>query len=102
MKKTEIAESLHKQLRDKGADLSHFCDLIDDYVLLWETKNALAKDIKKRGVTYVDLSSVGVEMQKNNPAVKEIVMVNRQMMSILKELGITTAGIVKHEDTEEM
>ncbi len=90
MKRSEILESLEEQLAMKGASLNHYTDLLNDYMTLWDTKNLLAKDIKARGVVYKDKSSVGVEMFKNNPSVKELVMVNRQMLSILKELKLTT------------
>lgn len=89
-KRSLIKDSLLLQLATKGARLDHYDDLIDDYMTLWDTKNALAADIKKRGVMFKDVSSVGVPMMKNNPSVKELVMVNRQMLSVLKELKLST------------
>ena len=86
------------QLKNKSADIDHFSDLINDYMCLWDAKNALNTDIKKRGVMYEDLSSVGVMMQKNNPSVKELVMVNRQMLAILKDLDINTSNAGKMDD----
>ena len=102
MGRTDIKKSLILQLQIKGADLDHFKDMVDDYMSLWDIKCALIKDIKKRGVTYKDFSSVGVEMQKNNPSVKELVAVNRQMLSILKELEINTRLVVGEDDGSEM
>lgn len=93
MKKSDIRNSLITQLENIGADLNHFIDLVNDYMELWDVKNSLIKDIKSRGVVYRDFSSVGVEMQKNNPSVKELVGVNRQMLSILKELNISTSNL---------
>lgn len=90
--KKSISESLLKELREKGADAEFFKDLLRDYTDLWQTKNDLIKDIKTRGVVYNGLSSVGILMMKNNPSVKELVMVNRQMLSILKELGLSTSS----------
>lgn len=90
IKRKDILESLEQQLAVKGASLAHYTDLLNDYMTLWEAKKALAKDIKKRGVMFKYLSSVGVEMMKNNPSVKELVMVNRQMLSLLKELNLST------------
>jgi uncharacterized protein YbaP (TraB family) len=90
VKRKDILESLQEQLAMKGASLDHYVDLLNDYMTLWDTKNALSTDIKKRGVVYKDVSSVGVEMWKNNPSVKELVMVNRQMLTILKELKLST------------
>ena len=89
-KRKDILESLEEQLALKGASLNHYTDLLNDYMILWDTKNALATDIKTRGVMYEDFSSQGVKMMKNNPSIKELVMVNRQMLSILKELKLST------------
>lgn len=95
-----IREALEEQLAIKGAEQECYMDLVKDYMSLWRVKNSLVSDIRKRGVVYEDLSSVGVKMQKNNPSVKDLVTVNRQMLSILKELGLTTdqAGAGKVED----
>lgn len=101
MKRTDIEKSLKKQLDDKGATVNHFTDLINDYLSIWDVKNALVDDIKTRGVTFTDVSSTGIPMMKNNPSVKELVMVNKQMMSILKELGISTTDIGV-DDGDEM
>ena len=91
-KRESIKISLEKQLAMMSATKDHFSDLITDYMGMWDVKNSLFKDIKDRGVTYKDVSSVGVTMQKNNPSVKELVMVNKQMLSVLKELGLSTAN----------
>lgn len=90
---TKIEDSLLEQLALLGAMKEHYIDLIRDYMGLWEVKTALLSDIKSRGVTYNDYSSAGVMMQKNNPSVKELVMVNKQMLSLLKELGLSTSNI---------
>ena len=91
-KRQSIEYSLMEQLATMGANQSHFSDLVNDYMGMWDVKNALFDDIKLRGVTYKDLSSVGISMQKNNPSVKELVTVNKQMLSVLKELGLSTAN----------
>ena len=98
--KTDIEESLLEQLAMLGAMKEHYIDLIRDYMGLWEVKTALLLDIKLRGVTFIDNSSTGIRMQKNNPSVKELVMVNKQMLSLLKEVGISTlnAGGVEVEE----
>lgn len=85
-----IKDSLIEQLKLKGADVACFTDLVNDYMRFWAIKNALISDIKSRGVVYKDFSSVGIEMQKNNPSVKELVNVSKQMQSTLDKLGIST------------
>lgn len=99
-KREQIKESITEQLVMMGAFKEHYIDLIGDYMGFWDVKNKLLEDIETRGVTFFDLSSVGVKMQKNNPSVKELVMVNRQMMSILKELGLSTANAATNEEDE--
>lgn len=98
MTEKKIKESLLKQLEAQGASVDHFIDLINDYLSLWTVKNDLNKDIKKRGVMFIDNSSVGIKMQKNNPSVKELVMVNRQMLAILKDLDINTSNAGANSD----
>ncbi|HHV02957.1 MAG TPA: hypothetical protein GXX64_03450 [Bacteroidales bacterium] len=97
-----IEESLLEQLEMKGADMDHFVDLVRDYMSLWDVKNDLLEDIKKRGVMYKDFSSVGIEMMKNNPSVRELVGINRQMLSILKDLDINTKTVARFNDDDEM
>lgn len=98
IKRQSIKNSLEKQLAMMSATQDHYADLINDYMGMWDVKNALFADIKLRGVTYKDVSSVGIEMQKNNPSVKELVMVNKQMLSVLKELGLSTASARSGEE----
>ncbi len=88
--KAQIKESLIKQLETKGANVAHFIDLIYDYLELYETKKKLQTDIKKRGVSYKTTSASGYEIIKQNQSVKDVVAVEKQMLSILKEMGLTT------------
>lgn len=101
-RRQRIKESLLEQLEMKGADTDHFVDLVEDYMSLWDVKNDLLEDIKKRGVMYKDFSSVGIEMMKNNPSVRELVGINRQMLSILKDLDINTKTVARFNDDDEM
>jgi hypothetical protein len=101
-RRQRIEESLLEQLEMKGADMDHFVDLVEDYMSLWDVKNDLLEDIKERGVMYRDFSSVGIEMMKNNPSVRELVGINRQMLSILKDLDINTKTVALFNDDDEM
>lgn len=100
MKKSEVKASLIEQLKAQGKAQKYNLDLIEDYMKLWSVKTKLNADIKDRGVVYEDVSSVGIKMQKNNPSVKELVMVNRQMLSIIKELGVNETENVGGDDDE--
>lgn len=98
--KEQVEKSLIEQLETMGAKLPFFESLVADYMALWKIADDLKADIKTRGVVYKDFSSVGVEMMKNNPSTKELTMVNRQMLSILKELNLSTANCKIEEDDE--
>ena len=88
--KAKIKESLIKQLEAKRANVPHFYDQICDYLELYDVKKMLQKDIKKRGVSYETKSASGVKIVKQNQSVKDLVAVQRQMLSILHEMGLTT------------
>jgi phage terminase small subunit len=97
---TKIENSLLEQLAMLGAMKEHYIDLIRDYMALWESKTALKEDIEQEGVSYKEYSSTGSLVKKNNPSVKDFVMVNKQMLSLLKELGISTANTGDGEGDE--
>lgn len=96
--RANVKKALASQMAGRGIGGKHYEDLVDDYMSLWDIKVLLIADIKGRGVVYKDVSSVGVEMTKNNPSVKELVGVNRQMLAILKELGLKAEGVPKVDD----
>lgn len=99
MSKTSIKKSLLEQLEIRGFSGDVYRDLVNDYMNLWENKNALQKDINSRGVVFKDRSSVGVEMFKNNPSVKDQLAVNKQMLQILKDLSLNVP--VEDEEDED-
>src|SRR5690606_39353600 len=53
-KKSELREQIKQDLVDQlerqGVYGRHYLDLVEDYMALWDTKNALISDITKRGV----------------------------------------------------
>lgn len=89
-KRTDIHSSLCNQLEQKGIPPEHFKDMLEDYMTFWDLKNKLKKDIKKRGVTYQDVSASGKLMWKNNPSVKDLIDINKQMLAVLDKLGLKT------------
>ena len=99
--KGNIRDSLIKQLEVKGAKVAHFEDLINDYLFLFDTKKKLQTDIRKRGVAYKTHSAQGYEITKQNQSVKDLVAVNKQMISLLKELGLTTDAPTGEETLDE-
>lgn len=88
--KKKIEESLRNQLKAKGAEVAHFEDLILDYLTFWDTKKLLKEDINKRGVCYETKSASGYPITKQNQSVKDLVAVNKQMLTILDKMHLTT------------
>lgn len=93
----KIRESLMAQLRAKGADVSHFEALVDDYMEYCKLIKKMKADIKKRGMTYKATSAAGKEYEKDNPNVKLLPQYTRSQLAILKELGLTTDKIAEDD-----
>lgn len=99
-KRAKIKESLIKQLENNNANIEHFSDLINDYMELWTIKNKLISDIKKRGTIYEGVSATGKTYEKENPSIKQLMLTNRQMLAILKDLKLSTDTVVEDDDDE--
>lgn len=91
--RNRIEAALIKQLEDKGGNTDQYIDLVKDYMRLWDMKNELLDDIEKRGAGYPEINSTGNIVWKSNPSVKDSVMVSRQMLAILKDLGLNADNV---------
>lgn len=100
MKRAEIKESLILQLEKKNAKTPHFLSLIDDYMFLYDQVQKMKASIRKDGAEYETTSAAGKTYTKENPAIKNIIIYNRQMLAIMKELGIGTEEAGEMEDDE--
>jgi len=96
----EIRESLLKQLKDRGANVAHFENLIDDYCYYEQQEKKMQADVKRRGLIYKTTSAQGYEIEKENPSVKAAYMYNKQKLAILKELELTTKTAVNTDNDE--
>lgn len=105
-RKTEIKKDLIDQLERNGVYGKHYLDLINDYMSLWDIKNKLIKDIKKRGVsikweTFNKDGEVVQEGYKKNDAIGELNKTNAQMLKILNELGLKATNSGLGDDSDE-
>lgn len=91
-RRKEIKKSLIEQLRSRGSDIALFADQVDDYMQLWDLKEMLIEDIRETGLRTED--------GKDNTSPKQLPIVNRQMLSLLKTLGVTTDNIVGEENDD--
>ena len=90
-----IKESLIGQLRAKGSDIDLFVDQINDYMTLWDLKEKLKADIEEVGLRIDYVTANGTEMSRDNGSVKQLPVVNKQMLMLLKQLGVSTDVVIK-------
>lgn len=88
---------MHAQLRAKGADVAHFEALVDDYVMYFSMVQKMKKDLRVRGTTYPATSAAGKNYEKDNPNAKLLPQYTRSMLTILKDLGLTTDKIAEED-----
>lgn len=102
--KATIRIDLIKQITLKRANIDLFISMIDDYLSLWDIKNELISDIHDNGsvLTFYDPEIKKTVRAKNNPSVKELVGVSKQMLSMLKEIGLTTSNVGGDEDDDDL
>ena len=93
-KAKEVKESLVKQLQAKGADVTLYRALIDDYMWFYQQFHQMQADIRKRKRTYTAVSAAGKEYEKDNPSVKNALLYSRQMVAILSALGLSTETVI--------
>ena len=92
----EVEESLKEQLQAKGADIDLFNDQIKDYMTMWDLKEMLKDDIQENGLRLNYATANGGFAEKDNPSVKQIPLINKQMLMLLKQLDISTDKAVKN------
>ena len=94
----EIEKSLKEQLAAKGADIDLFNDQIRDYMVMWDLKETLKDDICKNGLRLNYRTANGGLAEKDNPSVKQLPLINKQMLMLLKQLEISTDKVTKNGD----
>lgn len=100
--KNKIEEDFLEQLQSKNATQEYYEDLVRDYIVLFETKNKLSKDIKKRGVSIPWVSREGQEGFKKNDSIAELVKVNNQMLKIISDLGLRLVDLKAVDEDLEL
>lgn len=93
---------MEKQLSARGADIDLFNDQIQDYMTMWDLKEKLKDDIEEHGLRMKYLTANGGYAEKDNPSVKQLPLINKQMLMLLKQLDISTEKVVKDgEDADD-
>lgn len=87
-KKNQIKQDLLNQLEAQGKYDEFYVDLVEDYMLLYDLKKSLRKDIKDNGLRYKAINGNGFEVEKPNESVLNFTKINTQMLKILNDLGL--------------
>lgn len=103
-KRSEIKQDMLDQLERNGVYGSQYTNLVDDYMSMWDIKNKLLRDIKKRGIDIKWDNGGGQKGIKKNDSLNQLYKINAEMLSIRKELGLQPAKnkAVADEDDLEM
>lgn len=99
-----VEKSLMDQLWRQGADIDAFRDLVYDYLKFWSIKDKLQRDVAQRGVSYLEAPANRPDappIWKQNPSVKDLVMINKQMLSVLAQLNLNPKT-VSTEDGDDL
>jgi hypothetical protein len=96
-----IKKDLINQLTKNGNTSRYYLDLVDDYMNLWDTKNALFEDIENRGVVVAYNNGGGQSGMKQNDSVPAVLKVNGQMTKILDSLGIKPSLVMVDDDEDD-
>lgn len=96
-----IKKDLINQLAKNGNTSRFYLDLVDDYMNLWDTKNALFEDIEDRGVVVSYNNGGGQSGMKQNDSVPAVLKVNGQMTKILDSLGIKPSLVMVDDDEDD-
>ena len=100
-RKTQVKQDLIDQLERQGVYGAQYLDLIHDYMALYDIKNKLIRDIKKRGVTCKYQHGENQWGYKKNDSIAELNKTNAQMLKILNELGLKATKIEREPDTDD-
>ena len=97
---SKIEKSLIEQLQNKGADTEHFRALVKDYVWMDGQVRKMKQSIRKEGILVEAVSAAGKKYKKENPAVKNVILYSRQMLAILRDMGLRVDSTVLEDDDE--
>lgn len=97
--RSAIENDLKNQLLISGNIGKQYDDLIEDYMFLYDLKTKLKKDIKKNGVRVKGKNGNGIETEKDNLSVNNIMKVNTQMLKILADLNLKSPTIARSPTT---
>lgn len=95
-KRKRVKESLLNQLKQKWLVDDHYIDAVNDYMRMWDLKEALFESIEMYGPTYP--SKFG---PKSNPSINDLHKTNQQMIKLLESIGLKAQPIQEDDDDDD-
>lgn len=83
-----IRESLEYQLKIQGMTQSFIQHWVEDYMRLFDLKETLFEDIEERGITVTTINGNGINVNKPNDSVTNVIKVMSQMETLLDKLDL--------------
>lgn len=99
--RNKIKNDLLDQLGENKNN-SHYRELIEDYLFMWDMMQELKIDIKERGVSVFWQNSEHQKGYKKNDSVREMTTVNNQMLKILNDLGLKPSKAEEADEDDEI
>ena len=100
-KRSKIRKDLEIQIGENQINF-HIRELLEDYLFMWDTMQELKFDIKERGVNIFWKNGPTQYGYKKNDSVSEMTKVSKQMLSILKDLGLQPSKEEADDDEFEL
>lgn len=102
-RKNAIEKAMKEQVLERGGAMDKATeDMIDTYMDLWDTKEQLADDIKKRGAKITVTTSSGVENLKTNDSVQDLNKIAGQMLKIRAQMHLDDPAPKADDMDDEM
>lgn len=100
--RNKIEKDLLEQLDEEDRTISHYKELIKDYLFMWDTIQELKLDIKERGVSIYWQNSETQFGHKKNDSMREMTSISQQMLRIRDHLGIKPSKAEEADEDEEI
>ena len=97
-----IREDLLNQLRIKKQNTSYYEDLVNDYIVMMQTRDKLQKDIDERGTLIEYNNGGGQKGVKKNDSLEQFNKICDRMIKHLDFLGLRPSDILVEDDDDEL
>lgn len=97
-----LRESLYRQLESRKADTPYFRELVDEVMYQRDQLRKLKKIIENDGIIITEQDRIGNQRVSITYTLREIRETEKAILSILKELKITTDNIISDDEDDEL